>query len=76
MLPEEERTVTFHVDDTLVIECRAVADRLGLTLEQAVSFLVGMGIARGQDLGILGPRVTRPADLFAMLMLWGVGDAG
>jgi hypothetical protein len=59
--------VQWHPEDQLVIEVQYAARRLGMSFHDAVSFLVGMGIAKGNELGILAGRATEPMDPHELL---------
>jgi hypothetical protein len=69
----------WHPDDQLVIEVQNVAQQLGFTLTDAVSFLVGLGIAKGNEIGLLNGRATTPMEpdeLFARLAAYLLEDDG
>lgn len=54
--------VQWEPDDTLVIEVQAAADHLGFSFHDAVSLLVGIGLAEAIELGVLPGRATVPMD--------------
>jgi hypothetical protein len=57
---QEVPKLEFYIDDTLVIEVQNIADQIGLSFQDTVSLLVGLGMGYGHEQGMFGPRVTEP----------------
>jgi hypothetical protein len=54
--------VWWHADDTLVVEVEKAAGELGMKLNDAVSFIVGVGLGRVHEMGLVSGRATEPMD--------------